>query len=772
MASGTRTKVTAYLVLLALLLAAAVVATRLEVNTDMGAFLPRGEGAEQAVLLDQLNSGASARVLLVAIDGEEAAELAQLSGELATVLREDGRFEQVLNGELDLAQLHDSPWYRYRYLLQQERLDAPSLTRALEARLEELRTPLGLYVRQSLPEDPTAAMRRLMQQWQGAGRPQRRHGIWFGADGRALLLLRTHAPGFALDAQEENLRRVRKAFAGLADSGSAALSISGAPAIAVASRETIRSEAQQASLVASLAVALILLVAYRSWRLWLLSALPLGGAIVVALATTTTLFGAVHGITIAFGITLLGVAIDYPIHLFSHLRPGQAPGESLRRIWPTLRLGVVSTAIGFSALLFTRFDGLVQLGVFAVSGLLSAALVTRFLLPALLPEYWSGSGYGRQAPISAAARGRSWAAPLLLVLSLLYLGTSGQPLWEESLEALSPVPTAMREQEGKLREALAVSGMNRLLLMRAQDPQALLQAQERLEPQLRQWREAGLIEGAEYAAERLPSIARQRERQTALPEEEALRVALAEATAATPFRSEALEPFVAAVATSRELPPLTLERLQGTALGLSLESLMFEHDGHWWGVIRLVGLSEAEALQQRLDPGLSYVDLKALTRDLLRGFREDALRNLIWGGLAILLLIAWGAGGVRRTLHVVLPLAAAIALTLALLHALGERYTLFHLTALLLVAGIGIDYGLFFSRPEGRAAAARTRHALGVCAISTVTVFAILSISRLPVLHAIGTTVLLGVASAYLLARFGGGVPPAAAHRKDDVAEE
>jgi predicted exporter len=72
---------------------------------------------------------------------------------------------------------------------------------------------------------------------------------------------------------------------------------------------------------------------------------------------------------------------------------------------------------------------------------------------------------------------------------------------------------------------------------------------------------------------------------------------------------------------------------------------------------------------------------------------------------------------------------------------------------LLLVFGIGIDYGLFFSRrePDVRMRQ-RTFHALSICALSTVSVFGILSLSAVPVLQDIGITVWVGVLLSYIFA--------------------
>jgi predicted exporter len=507
-------------------------------------------------------------------------------------------------------------------------------------------------------------------------------------------------------------------------------------------------------------VALFLLLVYRSPRLWLLSTLPLLSAVIAALALTTLIFGTVHGITLAFGITLLGVAIDYPIHLFSHLQPGAAPRETLLRIWPTLRLGVVSTAAGYLAMIATGFDGLVQIGVFTITGLLAAAAVTRWVVPLGLPPRWQGEsfGLGRRGIVpSLSPRRRLALVGLVLAAALAVLAFGGGPLWEEDVAALSPIPASARQQEGQLRQALPVADLNHLLLLQGTDAEAVLQQEASLGAALTALQQAGDIEDYQMAARWLPSIRQQLQRRAQLPASELLQQAVAEAQQGLPFREGAFTPFIDAVAQSRTLEPLTPASVAGTLLGTRIAPLLFERDGSWWGLVRLSGVRDEQGLAQWATrqslPGLRYFNLKGATNELVNGFRDVALEHLGWGAMLITLLLWWGLRDWRRVVQVLLPVTTAIVLTVALLYLLGERLSLFHLTALLLVLGIGIDYSLFFSRPEAPGERRRTAHALGVCAISTLSVFGILAFSSLPVLHAIGLTVLLGVSGSYGLAR-------------------
>jgi predicted exporter len=107
----------------------------------------------------------------------------------------------------------------------------------------------------------------------------------------------------------------------------------------------------------------------------------------------------------------------------------------------------------------------------------------------------------------------------------------------------------------------------------------------------------------------------------------------------------------------------------------------------------------------------------------------------------------------HRVLRVLSPMALTTVMILAILHAFGVALSLFHLIALVLAAGLGLDYALFFEHAaDDPAEQRRTLHAVLVCSLSTWMVFVLLAFMELPVLRAIGVTVGIGVASNFVLA--------------------
>src|SRR5690606_20430266 len=129
---------------------------------------------------------------------------------------------------------------------------------------------------------------------------------------RALLAVQTRAAGFDPGGQEKALAVLQADFERVRGVSASQLLVSGPGAFAV---EVGGRTAREASLIGSLdgiVFALLLLLAYRSWRVPLLAALPLASGGLAGMGAVALGFDGVHGITVAFGFTLIGVAQDYP----------------------------------------------------------------------------------------------------------------------------------------------------------------------------------------------------------------------------------------------------------------------------------------------------------------------------------------------------------------------------------------------------------------------------------------------------------------------------
>lgn len=742
-----------------LLLVGGWLIANLKPQSDLSLFLPHGRTEAQQLLLNELHQGEASRLLLIGIAGGDAEGRADLSQALVAALRQSGQFEQVENGTPGEVEF-DAQLMRHRYLLTpsdtlEASLTAAGLRQALEARLQELKSPLPNPFQSLIARDPTSAYATLLKRGYSAKRITRTAGVWSSRQGDLALLLATSRKGvLALERQAEAVAEIRDAFDSLNPEGSFRLLLSGPGAFGVLSKQLIETESAQLSLLASAVILLLLLLAYRHLPYLLYAALPLLSAMLAASLLTLALFDSLHGITLAFGITLLGVSLDYPLHLFSHLTPVESAPLTMRRIWPTLRLGVITTCLGYLVLVTTDFTGLRQLGVFTLAGLVTAALVSRYLLPRLL-----GTRVPRPRRLEALAflDHRRWTPALLMAgLSLLAgaILAIHPRLWNDDVAVLSPLPPRLLEQDRFLRRQLMADESNQMLLLRGHDIEQLLVRCEALRPLLRRAVAEHLIADASLPCDLLPSRSRQAQTQALIPPREEMTRRLGLALEGLPFRAQVFDGFLDELENSRTLPPLGYGELQPGALRQRLETMIRGDAGEWLALAPLRQVTSGSTLGERLEAvpeGVSYVNLRQETSRLIGGFRQEILGQIVLG-IAVMLGVLWvGLRSLVHALGVLLPIAAAVVTTLALLVLTGEAMNLFHLISLMLVVGIGIDFSLFFSRqssPEQERT--HTLHALSLCALSTASVFAILGTSSIPVLHAIGQTVAAGVTLCYL----------------------
>jgi len=731
-----------------------IIVTAPPLENDMGQFLPSAVTPQQALMLDEISQGTGSRLFLLAVSGGEPAHLDETSRTLKQKLSNTSHFQQVLNGESLIDEKTRQLLLDYRYLLIKTEITQETLHNALLKRLRELTSPVGMPGRRYLSNDPTAVSRKILARWTSNNGAVETRGIWRSPDNsQILLMLQSHYPATALEQQAAATESIRRAFDTLPDHGRLNLTITGPPYFGVESRRIIRQEARSMSLYASIGVALLLLFSFRSLRLLLLAALPLASGVLAGTATVLLTFNSMHAITLAFGITLIGVAVDYPIHLFTHLRHGECGEEAMQRVWPILRLGLITTALGFSALLLTDFGGLAQLGAFAVAGLLAAALATRYLLPTLTPENVQTNPFERPVrrlfSAQSSTRHRSAIPLVILVLSGLTVFLSGEQLWEHDLRRLSPISAETREQDQQLRQQLGEADTGRLLIISGTSADDVLQQSEQLESLLEHAVKKGLLSRFDLPSRLLPSHRIQLENRNRLPDRHSLQKDLAQAAAGMPFKAGLFTPFLDDVAKARKRTPLSFEQLESSPLGLRLSAqLQRKPDGKWRGLIPLTGVSDEPALEQLVaHAGISiaYLNLHRDTSDLVGSYRDEALHLAGMGGVVILFVLLFALRNLSQLVRVTLPVATAVLTTAALLALLGEQLSLFHIAALLLVLGIGLDYALFVAyTPTSDPAFPATLSSLLICNLSTLLVFGLLAATSVPVLSAIGLTVLTG----------------------------
>ena len=507
---------------------------------------------------------------------------------------------------------------------------------------------------------------------------------------------------------------------------------------------------------ATLGILLLLLLAFRRWRV-LLAFVPVLVGMLFGAVACVALFGHMHVMTLVLGSSLIGVAVDYPLHYLSKswsLKPW--------RSWPALRLtlsgltlSLITSAIGYLALAWTPFPALTQIAVFSAAGLLGAYLSAVCLLPALLKNV---ELFPAQWPLRLAERLVTLRETLLehvrtpVLLALLIAFCAGGLVQLQSKNDIRQwvgAPQRLTDEAQTIARITGYQPTSQFFLVRGANQQQLLERQAALSERLQQLVNLEKLQGY-LALDQLlspPSQQQQvREALSKLPQ----------------FWQPLLDLGVPLAALQSELQQL--QNLPAEDIDAALAGPLGEPYRTLWlgptadgvaAMTSLQGLNNPSLLRvQALDlPGVMLVDrlgeLNAVFAATQISAAELKLASCVL--IVLVLIVPFGFGGALRI--VALPLLAALC-SLASLGWLGQPLTLFSLFGLLLVTAISVDYAILMREQVGGAAVSLLGTLLA--ALTTWLSFGLLAVSSTPAVSNFGLAVSLGLAFSFILAPWAG----------------
>ncbi|MCT8468506.1 hypothetical protein KZO85_07955 [Chromohalobacter canadensis] len=515
---------------------------------------------------------------------------------------------------------------------------------------------------------------------------------------------------------------------------------------AAAGAEQAKHEISTIGLGALLGLIAVLLIVFRSPRVLLALLLPLGSGLLLALTATLALFGSLHLLTLAFGASLIGIAIDYALHLQSH-RAIAGRGFRLRPLLPGLALGLASSLVAYLAQTLTPLPGLRQMAVFAALGLVGAWLSVVLWLPRLrlpvspatarLANRWESM---TRTPWRLTPGWVGVVAVILLAVCVWRLQS------DDSLRLLSSSPDALLEQERIVQRHFGNDTGTHYLLVRGDDEAALLSRLDALHAPLDELQRQDVISGHVDLADSVPPPAQQ--------EADLERVErLYREPLETLFERANLPHTLIERARVRldDSPLLDVTTWLDTPLGEAQRRL-------WLGKTDNGGVAASVALQGVADgdgeaplrqlaadtPGVTYVDRIERLSGLLGELRTHIAEWLALG--LVLLGVGLSLRYRRRTWRVLLPPLGATLIVLTSFAVAGIPLNVFSQLGLLLVLGIGLDAGIFNAEHPRQAAAWL---AISLSTLTSLLAFGLLAFSATPALHYLGLTCLIGLAAVW-----------------------
>lgn len=685
------------------------------------------------------------------------------------------------------AELFSPEALRRQAIRQRHLLTSPLSGRFLRAQLAE---PFGLsgqiqrrllMTRSPIPFDP-------------------RSGHFLSPDQRMLLLvIRPFKPPTDLLFSQALMHHVREA-AGQVErqfSGEIEIGFLGPHSETLYDTGLLRRDVMATGIASGLCVISLFIIAFRRWSAVLFVGLPLLFGNIWTLGLVGLFLSHLTIVTCAFAAIVLGIGIDFGIHLYNRFLEDRLQGhptaESVRRalveVGPGILTGALTTALAFFALLLTDFPGFRELGLIGGMGVICCLIAMYTVMPALLmilhhrrprSRYQRLTSFGLEALADAIARRprTTLLAALILTAWLGFLSLS--LVFDDNLFHLRDPPPSQVALRTRVTNQFRLPGQPLMLTLTAgPDLQTALQANDALSRRLSEI--GGLFDFASIDSLRtlLPSESEQGRSLAAIGSLDvgAVTTQFASAAAEMGLSPEVTSPsethLRAWIAATMASDPLRLSLASRRSLRRLVTNYV-AHAGDQFRVLTTIYpqrmrlpapdqetlLREASGAVRRvldLPPGteapLEVTGLPALVDELRSLIKRDLALMVFVVTVSVVCVLWLHFGSIRTALLVTVPVLAALLWMLGLLAAAGKSLNFINVLAIPITIGLGMDNGLHIlermrSSANGRIdeALIHSGRAVVISSLSNMLGFGALSLASFRGIQEMGVLAIIGVA--------------------------
>jgi len=621
-----------------------------------------------------------------------------------------------------------------------------------------------------------------------------RSGYFLSRDHRSLLIIANPVrPATDLTFS----RKLLKAIEPLLDLGpEVSIQYTGAYPIALEKATGLRLDMQSSMITAFALVLALFFFAYRRLTTLLFVGFPLLVGVQITLAIAALLIGRLNILTSAFAAILIGLGIDFAIHLYDRYHSERALGlevtqamvKTLTETGSGVLTGGATTILAFCTLLLARVDGIMELGGLVATGLFFCLISIYFVLPSFLA--WTDSR-GKDPYVYRPLRDFGLKALSRLLqkhphsfiiafsfitafFSVLALGIE----FESDLRSLGPKRIEATEVYAHLERMFPRGNREAFVVLEDNDFDSLLRREESVVEGIRDYRNRGQILSISSVSHLIPSAEEQRRRRELLRQSidfTRARKSLLRELIAQGFR---LDPFERTLRWMNRMsspsddytpmmPETILHRLQSSPLGKWVNRSLVQKQGIYKGVLTILyegdrlDLVQLERDLRGIDRRAGVTGLDLINIDLFRMVRRDLL---VIAPLAILSVISLLYLHFRRWRVVILaliPLSVGLTWMLGLTSLLGWKINYINGVVIPMIVGIGIDDGIHIihryledSRYDINGAVQYTGRAVAMTSLTTMVGFGSLVIAQYRVLSSMGWIIILGIGSCLLTSLF------------------
>ncbi|MFA5903694.1 MAG: MMPL family transporter [Desulfobacula sp.] len=534
---------------------------------------------------------------------------------------------------------------------------------------------------------------------------------------------------------------------------------------------TIQKDVKRTVIVLSMGILAIGLLFFRRKIYVVLIFLPTLISLSFASAAVSYIYKDVSAIALGCGAVLIGITVDFGIHVLFYIDAGNALSldQVIKKLTRPILAGAFTTIAAFSCLAFSSMPGQRQMAIYAIIGDGGAALFTIFILRYFIPE---SRGLKRKPLINLtgicdrmlAARKKHIRLICIVGIGIAAMGVLGIQSFrfEGDITRLNHLQPEAKADMDRFLETWGGSPPS-LVLVRAGSPDKALEKNDSLYDLLKSMQNQGIVDRIASLSDIYPSSKKrdenyQRFRQMMSARRIGEVKHLFETTALkSGFKPDAFQPFIDSL--DQEVPPFTMDEFDQTVLKKLIDSKMIfaEKEVMILTTLQVTDKGLIPAIVEQIKsniPDVLFLDKRYFIDTVTTLVASEFKQLFGFSAVSIVLVVMFFFRSFKVTAIIITPVFCAAFVTAGILGLINVPINLISMVYIIFVFGVGVDFSVFLASHELQKTgdeANITAGAVVICALTTISGFICLAFTRHEALFSIGVAGLTGMISSLIL---------------------
>lgn len=653
----------------------------------------------------------------------------------------------------------------YQHILQ--KLHPDSIAKITENNYKTLISPSGIVSKQTLLKDPLGISLIALRHLQQLGVSEDftlKDGFLVSQDERHLLLFIT--PIYPSNNTTENAVFSKQLYQFQDDLNAvfknrAQSSYFGGPLIAVANAQQIKSDIQLTVSIAMILLMTLFIVFYKKLSVPLILFVPTFFGGLLALAVLSVIRSEISAISLGIGAVLLGVTLDYSLHILTHIRNNETVKELFESVSKPILMSSLTTALAFLCLLFVDSPALQDLGVFAAVSVLGASVFALISIPQLYKG--ESTETAKKTLIDKMASYHFHKNKILIggiaILLILSAFSYQRVTFNQDISNLNFQPAAIKSAEAKLDTLIQISSKALYIIAFGNDVQNVLETNDGIFNRLQRLESKHKIITYNSVAALVASHKKQQEslqdwNHFWTPQLKTnTKSALIENGNRFGFKPTSFQQFYTLL--NRDFQTLSIDDYKQINV-IPISDFIAQNDD-FMTITSVVNVEDhnIDAIKNdfsKVDHTL-VVDRQAINETLLGHLKTDFNKLLIYCVIVVVLLLFIFYQNFKLTLVTVLPIIMTWFVTIGIMGLFHLEFNIFNIIVSSFIFGLGVDYSIFMTNGmrSGKSSMATHKTSIILSVLTTVLGVGVLIFAKHPALHSLAIISIIGILSAMLI---------------------